>query len=69
LNWVFMRYYQERARVHFTIREVERRTGDPDGVRACFNRLVVQARLLKQPGAADVEAERADGVNTEPATN
>jgi hypothetical protein len=73
LNWVFMRYYQERARVHFTIRGVERRTGDPDGVRACFDRLVAQARLLKQPGApvveaeraGDVEAERADGVEAE----
>ena len=26
LNWVFMGYYQEMARVHFTIRAIERRT-------------------------------------------
>jgi len=79
LNWVFMRYYQERARVHFTIRAVERRTGDPDGVRACFDLLVARARLRTQPGAGEgvveaeradgVEARRADGVQGEPATN
>jgi hypothetical protein len=61
LNWVFMRYYQERARVHFTIREVERRTGDPDGVRACFERLVAQARRLTRTGGGIVEARRASG--------
>jgi hypothetical protein len=49
LNWVFMRYYQQMAQVHFTIRAVERRTGDPESVRACFDRLVRQARLLKTP--------------------
>jgi hypothetical protein len=65
LNWVFMRYYQERARVHFTIRAVERRTGDPDGVRTCFDRLVAQARILRHTGAMEVEAKRADGVEAE----
>jgi len=54
LNWVFMGYYQEIARVHFTIRAVERRTGDPNGVRACFDRLVAQARGLKQTAAGPV---------------
>jgi EcsC protein family len=49
LNWVFMRYYQQMAHVHFTIRAVERRTGDQESVRACFDRLVRQARLLKVP--------------------
>ena len=52
LNWVFMGYYQEMARVHFTIREIERRTGDPAGVRACFDRLVAQANALKHGGAS-----------------
>ena len=48
LNWVFMGYYQEIAHVHFTIRAVERRTGDPASVRACFDRLVAQARMLNK---------------------
>jgi hypothetical protein len=59
LNWVFMRYYQERARVHFTIRDVERRSGDPAGVRACFDRLVEQARALKQTGATIVDGDQS----------
>lgn len=54
LNWVFMGYYHEMARVHFTLREIERRTGDPEGVRACFDRLVAQARALKNKGP-DIE--------------
>ena len=44
LNFVFMDYYQQMARVHFAIREVERRSGDPDAVRACFDRLVREIR-------------------------
>ncbi len=51
LNWVFMGYYQDMARVHFTIREIERRTGDKDGVRICFDRLVAQVKGLKTKGA------------------
>jgi len=51
LNWIFMGYYQDMARVHFTIREIERRTGDKDGVRVCFDRLVAQIRGLKSKGA------------------
>ncbi len=67
LNWVFMGYYQEIAHVHFTIREVERRTGDPAIVRACFDRLVEQARMMKRPNETapgriiDVEAQTVDG--------
>ena len=45
LNYVFMDYYQQMARVHFTLRELERRH-DPDAVRACFDSLVRQ-----EPGA------------------
>jgi hypothetical protein len=43
LNYVFMDYYQRMARVHFTLRELERRH-DPDAVRACFEGLLRVAR-------------------------
>ncbi len=43
LNYSFMDYYQQMARVHFTLRQVERRY-DPAQVRACMDRLVEQAR-------------------------
>ena len=56
LNWVFIGYYQEMARVHFTLREIERRSGDPTGVRACFDRLVAQARAMKNKGGVTVDA-------------
>jgi hypothetical protein len=67
LNYVFMDYYQQMARVHFTLRELERRH-DPDAVRACFDGLVRQARakrdrlrrlpahrVRKTPGGAAVQ--------------
>ena len=41
-----MDYYQRMARVHFTIRALERRH-DPDAVRACFDSLVRAAKLLR----------------------
>ena len=43
LNYVFMHYYQQMARVHFTLRELERRH-DPATVRACFDSLLRQMR-------------------------
>jgi len=43
LNYVFMDYYQRMARVHFTLRELERRH-DPAAVRACFDMLVRSTR-------------------------
>ena len=43
LNYVFMDYYQRMARVHFTLRELERRH-DPDAVRACFDGLLRSAK-------------------------
>jgi EcsC protein family len=43
LNYVFMDYYQRMARVHFTLRELERRH-DPDAVRACFDGMLRVAR-------------------------
>jgi hypothetical protein len=53
LNYIFMDYYQQMARVHFAIREIERRSGDPDSVRACFDRLVREAREAKRLGKPD----------------
>jgi hypothetical protein len=46
LNYVFMDYYQQMARVHFTLRELERRH-DPDAVRACFDILVQKAKARR----------------------
>ncbi|OYV53933.1 MAG: hypothetical protein B7Z78_00865 [Rhodospirillales bacterium 20-60-12] len=40
LNYAFMDYYQEMARIHFMIRGVERRTPDPSCVRPCFGEIV-----------------------------
>jgi hypothetical protein len=47
LNYVFMDYYQQMARVHFTLRELERRH-DPDAVRACLDTLVQKARARRK---------------------
>ena len=44
LNYAFVDFYQDMARVHFTIRALERRYGEEGGVRACFDSLVAQAR-------------------------
>jgi len=49
LNYIFMDYYQQMARVHFTIRAIERRSGDAAAVRACFDRLVRDARDARTP--------------------
>jgi hypothetical protein len=45
LNYIFMDYYQQMARAHFTIRALERETGNTESVRACFDTLV---RTLRQ---------------------
>lgn len=37
LNYAFMAYYQQIARVHFAVRALERRTGDPAQIRACLH--------------------------------
>ena len=47
LNYIFVDYYQQMARVHFTVRELERRSGDEFAVRACFNALVKQHQKQK----------------------
>ena len=44
LNYLFMDYYQAMARVHFTVRAIERRSGDPAAVRRLFDELVQTAR-------------------------
>ena len=44
LNFAFMDYYQQMARVHFAIRQLERRY-DPAQIRACLDRLVEQERI------------------------
>lgn len=44
LNYVFIRYYQQMARAHFTVRAIERAHDGRDSVGACLDRLVMQAR-------------------------
>ncbi|MCX7376903.1 MAG: EcsC family protein [Alphaproteobacteria bacterium] len=44
LNYAFIGYYQQMARVHFAIRKVERGCPDPSMVRACFSEKVRLAR-------------------------
>jgi hypothetical protein len=44
LNYAFTDYYQTMARVHFCLRMLERRTGDPAALSACFTQMVREAR-------------------------
>ncbi len=44
LNYSFTDYYQKMARVHFTIRALETRTGEPAAVKAVFQEMVEAAR-------------------------
>jgi hypothetical protein len=44
LNYAFTDYYQTMARVHFCLRLLERRTGDPAALSACFAQMVREAR-------------------------
>jgi hypothetical protein len=48
LNYAFMDYYQQMARIHFAIRGVERRMPDPSAVRACFSYRVAEMRKRRQ---------------------
>ncbi len=50
LNYAFTEYYQNMARVHFCLRALDRRTGDPDAVRACFAEMVTAARNRRRIG-------------------
>ncbi len=44
LNYVFIRYYQQMARVHFTVRAIERSRGPDARIGKCLERMVEQAR-------------------------
>jgi hypothetical protein len=48
LNYAFTDYYQNMAQVHFCLRALERRTGQPAAVRACFNEMVRAARARRR---------------------
>ena len=53
LNYAFTDYYQNMARVHFCLRALDRRTGQPPEVRACFANMVQAARerrrIMRRP--------------------
>jgi len=53
LNYAFTDYYQTMARVHFTLRALDRRTGQPMEVRKCFAEMVQAARdrrlIMRRP--------------------
>ena len=42
INYAFLNYFQDVARVHFTLREIERRSGRPEAVRAAFVQVLRQ---------------------------
>jgi hypothetical protein len=50
LNYAFTDYYQTMARVHFCLRRLERRTGDPAALSACFTQMVRAARNRRRFG-------------------
>jgi hypothetical protein len=52
LNFAFIDYYQEMARVHFAVRGVERRAVDPSAVRPCFSAIVREIQSRRRPGGA-----------------
>jgi hypothetical protein len=50
LNYAFTEYYQSMAQVHFCLRGLDRRTGQPAAVRACFAQMVAAARDRRRIG-------------------
>ncbi len=54
LNYAFTDYYQTMARVHFCLRSLDRRTNQPQAVRALFAEMVRSARdrrrITRKPG-------------------
>jgi hypothetical protein len=50
LNYAFTDHYQKMARVHFTLRLLERRTGEPALVKAVFEEFVIAARARRRIG-------------------
>jgi hypothetical protein len=56
LNYAFTDYYQTMAQVHFRLRALDRRTGQPLEVRKCFTEMVRAARdrrrITRRPPAS-----------------
>lgn len=50
LNYSFTDYYQSMAKAHFCVRALERRTGDPEGVKRSFNLMLQAARDRRRLG-------------------
>jgi len=51
LNYAFIDYYQEMARVHFMVRGVERRAPDPSAVRPCFAATTREVQAARRIGS------------------
>ena len=50
LNYSFTDYYQSMAKVHFCLRALERRTGDPEAVKRCFIMMLRAAKDRRKVG-------------------
>jgi hypothetical protein len=62
LNYAFIDYYQEMARVQFMVRGVERRAPDPSAVRPCFTAIVRAVQASRRVGGAKVGGEPLTGI-------
>ncbi|MDE8345719.1 MAG: EcsC family protein [Acidocella sp.] len=60
LNYAFTRYYQDMAQVSFTLRALDRRTGQPVQIRRYFTELVSEARNRRRISRKPPEAHPAD---------
>lgn len=47
VNLLFMRHFQTMAEIHFTLRALERKYGDAEQIRACFDQAVTEARARR----------------------
>lgn len=50
LNYSFTDYYQSMAKVHFCLRALERRTGDPEAVKRSFTAMLQAAKARRKVG-------------------
>ncbi len=50
LNYAFTEYYQSMAQVHFCLRALDKRSLQPEAVRACFTKMVAAARDRRRIG-------------------
>lgn len=62
LNYAFTRYYQDMAQVSFSLRALDRRTGQPAMVRKYFAEMLTEARNRRRisrrpPGASPADAK------------